>query len=413
LHKFYILILALVFVAEGHICSQDRDLNFYIQSAVRNNPVVNENNSLIATYNLRKELVRTSVKSPSIFATANYLFAPTYNDIGYDSSITSGGLYSALLNLDYPLFRSSAFDVKLMSTDIEQNGFINTILTTKHDIEKNVTDQYTKSYFDLKQIDFINKMIALLDRQKTVVITLASHGLFKFTDISLLDIEYQNQIINLKKQEMLYKQDLLDLNLLAGIDDSSYRTIAAPDSILHKNEVNSSNFTAQFLLDSLKLDLDQRQLELNYKPQLNFFINAGLNAVTYINIQKKFGFSTGFNFTFSLYDGNQVGLNKQLTTIKKNILSNNKNSFIRLNLIRKTNILKKFDDLESLKKAQQTLVENYRSLLDIYANEIPSGQTTVIDFINLLKNYYSAENDLLSTQYQRVTLINEYNYWNW
>ena len=412
MYKYFIaFLIALIF--QGELFPQEKDLNYYILSAGKNNPVLNENNSLIATYNLRKELVKASVTGPSIFTTANYLFAPTYKDFGYDSAITNGGLYSALINVDFPLFKGSALNIKLKSAEIDQNTYINNISTTKHDIEKNISDQYLKSFTDLKQIDFINEQIELLKTQREVVITLAHSGLFKISDIKLLDIEYRNQIINLNKQEISYKQDLLDLNLLAGISDTSYVTIKEPDIRLNKYEVNKSNYLTQYEIDSLKLDMDQKQLELNYKPQLDFFVNGGLNAVTYKDIEKKFGFSTGLNFTFNLYDGNQLKLNEQMANIKKNILSNYKSIFIKQNKIRKANILKEITELDSLYNNQKEQVLNYRSLLDIYGNEIPTAQVTVIDYINVLKKYYSAENDMLLTGYQRIILINEYNYWNW
>ncbi len=378
-----------------------------------NNPVVYENNSLIGTYNLRKEIARKSITSPTLTATGNYLFAPTFNGFGYDSSITNGGLYSALLNFDYPLFKGAALNLKLKSTELDQNTYMNTILTTRHDLEKNITEQYIKAYFDYKQIDFIKEQIELLNTERRVVIALASNGFYKISDIKLLEIETQGQIINLKKQEIQYRQDLLDLNVLAGVKDTSYHIISEPELRLNMQAVEKSNFLTQYELDAMKLELDQSQLELNYKPQVDIFANAGLNAVTYIDIEKKIGFSTGFNLTFSLYDGNQVDLNRQLTTIRKNIAQNNKNNFIRLNGIRKENILKKIDDLDSLTAEQEKQIENYKSLLDVYGSEISTAQLSVIDYINELKNFYTAKNDLLSTQNQKIVLIDEYNYWNW
>jgi outer membrane protein TolC len=404
--------MILIIILSKLCVSQERNLNFYIQSAIRNNTTINENNVLTASYNLRQKIARSSVISPNIFTTANYLFAPTFKDIGYDSAITNGGLYSALLNFDLPLFRGSVLNVKLKNTEIEQENYSHIITSTKHDIEKSVTDQYVKTYYDLQQIYFIRENLELLKSQRAIVGSLASNGLLKISDLKLLDIESQNEAITLMKQETFYRSDILDLNLFAGISDSESVIISKPN-IEKKEEVYESNFMVQFRLDSLKLEIEQRQFELNYKPQLDFFINGGLNAVTYKDIQKKIGFSTGFNFTFSLYDGNQKELNGQFTSIKKNILSNNKKNFLRLNQIRKSNLLKEIADLDSLNKAEQLQVENYMSLLDIYSNEISTAQISVIDYINTLKNYYSVKNELLLTQFQRINLISEYNYWNW
>jgi outer membrane protein TolC len=396
-----------------NINAQVKDLNYYIETAIKNNPVLNENKVLLTSYDLRKELVRASTVKPMIFTTANYLFAPTYKDYGYDSAITNGGLYSVLLNLDYPLFRNSALDLRLKNSQLEQNTYSNNISLTEHDIKKNITDLYVKAYLDLKQIDFMEEMLGILYAQKNILDSLAAYGLAKMSDIKLLDIEYQNQAINKIKQENIYREDFLELNLQAGIYDSTIIKVPDPQISLNRTVVQKSRYLVQYESDSLKLEMEEKISELSYQPQLNFFINTGLNAVTYNDILKKIGLSAGLNFTFSLYDGNQKNLNRQFTIVKKNILSNYKNKFIKENHIRITNITKQLDDLDKIIVLQQKQIENYTSLLDMYRNQILTGQLSIIDFINTLKYYASARNDLLTTEGERLTLINEYNYWNW
>lgn len=417
LHYFTVLSLllpyALIFTLFVNINAQDRDLNYYIETAIKNNPILNENKVLLTSYDLRKELVRFSTVKPLIFTTANYLFAPTYKDYGYDSAITNGGLYSVLLNLDYPLFRNSALNLRLKNTQLEQNTYINNISLTEHDIKKNITDQYVKAYLDLKQLDFMDEMLEILETQKNILDSLAAYGLAKMSDIKLLDIEYQNQAINKIKQENIYREDFLELNLLAGIYDSTIIHIPDPHINLNDFVVQKSGYLVQYETDSLKLEMEEKISELNYQPQLDFFVNGGLNAVTYNDILKKVGVSAGLNLTFSLYDGNQRNLNRQLTLIKKNILSNYKNNFIKQNQIRKTSITKHIDDLDSIIVLQKKQIENYTALLDMYKNQILTGQLSIIDFINTLKNYAGAKNDLLTTEGEKLTLINEFNYLNW
>lgn len=349
---------------------------------------------------------------PILNITANYLFAPTFNGIGYDSAITNGGLYSALFNFDYPLFRGSALDVKLKSTEIEQNTFKNSITSAKHEIDKNVTDKYIKAYLDIKQIENTKEVLEILKAERAIIVALASQGLYKISDIKLFDIESQDLAITQVKQENTYKSDIYDLNLTANIHDTTIVIISDPNIALSHN-VTNSNFFLQYQLDSLTLVNQQEQINLNYKPQLDVFFNAGLNAVTYIDIQKKFGFSTGINFTFSLYDGNQRSLNSQFTRIKMDILSTNKKKFITQNQLRKDNLVRELNDLDYVRKAQQSQIENYQSLLDLYKDEIPTGQVSIVDFINTVKNYVNFRSDIISNENQRLSIINEFNYWNW
>ncbi|MGA2667624.1 MAG: TolC family protein [Ignavibacteria bacterium] len=411
--KILIVIPFILFGLIQHICSQERTLNFFIESAINNSPVIKENKTLLNTYAVQKEFIRAVTTKPSLFTTANYLFAPTFGEFGYDSAVTNGGLYSLMLNFDYPLFRSTIYEVKLKNIQEDQSTYNNTIALTKHEIERDVTDQYLKAFYDLKQIDYIDEIIGYLETQKAVLESLAKNNLVMMTDIKMLDIEYQNQVISRYKQENLFRSDLMQLNLMAGIKDTALFTLQEPDISLNNSKIVRSNFLTQFETDSTRLELEQKMFELNYNPQLDFFVNGGLNAVTYHDIQKKVGFSMGFNFTFSLYDGNQRSLNGQLTRIRQDIISNNKYNFIKQNDIRKANILKELDDLENAGKLQETQSGNYISLIDLLEQEIAAGLVPVVDYINTLKNYISVKNDLLSIQSQRLTLINEYNYRNW
>ena len=99
-----IFALILIFTFHTDIFSQTKNLNYYVENAVKNSPVIKENTKLISTEALRKELIYSQYKKPHIFGTANYLFAPSFGEVGYDSAVTNGGLYSALINLEMPLF---------------------------------------------------------------------------------------------------------------------------------------------------------------------------------------------------------------------------------------------------------------------------------------------------------------------
>jgi outer membrane protein TolC len=406
-------ILFFLFHASVICYSQQRNLNFYIQSAINNNPVINENRALTTTYLTQKELVKASTTSPTLFTTANYLFAPTFGEYGYDSSVTNGGLYSVMLNLEYPLFRGSAYSIKLKNLQTDQSTYKNTIALTEHDIEREVTDQYIKAYIDRKQIDYTDEILGYLSSEREVLESLAKNDLAMMTDIKLLDIEYQNQVIGRVEQVNQYRSELMQLNLAAGIQDTSLIELAKPDIPFNKANVPNSNFLVQYQIDSIKLETEQKLFELNYQPQLDFFMNSGLNAVTYKDIYKKVGFSLGFNFTFGLYDGNQKSLSRQITVIRQDIIAKNKSNFIKQNELRKANILKELDDLEKTYALQQTQSGNYISLINLLQQEISAGLVSVIDYINTLKNYISVKSDLLSIESKRMTLINEYNYRNW
>ena len=264
--KFYKIILPVllcILFSQSYIFSQTRDLGFYVDNAVKSNQTINENKKLITTFDIRKELVFSSLKKPHIFGTANYLFAPTFEDIGYDSAITNGGLYSALINLELPLFNSFVSDARLEDLSNEQKGFENNIITTHHELVKNITDQYIKVYQDQEQIDAANEVLKLLDLQREVVKKLADRGIGKISDLNLLDIEYQTQVINKKQFEVAFETDLMDLNLSAGIRDSAMVELENPNLKLTEPNFRNSYFLESYILDSIKLSTEKKINEIN------------------------------------------------------------------------------------------------------------------------------------------------------
>ncbi|HEY5123671.1 MAG TPA: TolC family protein [Ignavibacteria bacterium] len=395
------------------IYSQPKNLNYYIDNAIITNQVINENRKLITTFDIRKELINSSLNKPKIYSTVNYLFAPSFGEFGYDSAVTNGGLYSALVNLELPLFNGFTSRTKLQEALNEQNTYKNNIITTEHEIFKNVTDLYIKAYQDYEQISTADETLRILDLQREIINAMIERGIGKFSDLKLLDVEYQTQVINKNQLEMVFEKDLMDLNLIAGIRDTSTVELDKPDIKLAADKSLKSYFLESFLLDSLKLITEKDVNESNYKPQLSFFINGGLNAVNYTEIWKKVGMSTGINMTFSIYDGNQKELNNYLIDIRGQNISYQKNYFVYQNEIRKKNILKELSGQEKLLSQQEKQLENYQSLLELYRNLFVSGEVSLLEYINILKNYISFKNEIIINKNQQLIIINEYNYWNW
>jgi len=411
-NKLYFLVLLLLFF-NGNLKSQTKNLEYYIDNAVKTSQSISENKKLMTTYNIRKELINSNLYKPRIFSTVNYLFAPSFGEYGYDSAVTNGGLYSALVNLELPLLNGFTSRTKLEEILNEQNTYKNNIITAEHEINKNVTEQYIKAYIDYEQISTADETIRILDLQREIINAMIDRGIGKLTDLKLLDVEYQTQIINKNQLEIAFEKDLMDLNLLTGIRDTSIIIPDKPDIKLTGDKNIKSYFLESYLLDSLKLITEKNINESNYKPQISFFVNGGLNAVNYTEIWKKVGISTGINMTFSLYDGNQKDLNNYLIDIRGQNISGQKNFFRYQNEIRKKNILKELSGQEKLLALQEKQLENYQSLLELYRNQFVSGEVSLLEYINILKSYVSFKNEIILNKNQQLLIINEYNYWNW
>jgi len=143
------------------------------------------------------------------------------NYYGQDLGLTNGGQYQALVTVSIPLFyqeRYKAYEEPAQVTSLVNQ---NNIKLAIHDIEKFVIDQYILCLLDLQQTKYAKEVLNLLEQQRVIVQKLVSSALLKQSDLSLLNIEYNNFKNQLIVSNANYRRNLMDLNILAGIKDTS------------------------------------------------------------------------------------------------------------------------------------------------------------------------------------------------
>jgi outer membrane protein TolC len=152
--------------------------------------------------------------------------------------------------------------------------------------------------------------------------------------------------------------------------------------------------------------------ELKYKPQLDVFANAGLNAI-YLPTFNRLGISAGLTFSWNLYDGNQRKLEKNKSNVSINTLQFEKNHFITQQEINKDKIKSQLNSLSERTALIQDQLKQYEILYSAYENELKQGLISVMDFKNLLKDITAKKQDYLLLSMEKQLLINSYNYWNY
>jgi len=411
-------------------CMAQNDLSYYINQAVLNSPLIQDNQNLSDAAKAEAERLKAFYTKPQITLTANYLLAPVissdhgknelilnpsdpvkYN--GYDMAASNGGMYQGLLNVNQPVLNGvrgrTASEQMLVTSQINEN----TIRLTSHDIEKFVTDQYILCTQDLKQMNYLKSLIAIVEDQKNIISKLAANGIAKQSDLSLITIEYQTQFNAWNTFNATYRRDLMDLNILCGINDTSYVILPEINLSLKQEEIASSAFTERFRLDSLNLRATQKMFDLKYKPQLNLYANTGLNGVYIPSAPNRFGASAGVSFTMFLYDGKQRTINNKRTEILIRSTESYKNIFITQNAVRKSKALTEIRMLEERMTITESQLEEYKKLMDYYRQEVRNGQLSVVIYINVLKSLALLQRDYVLMQANKQLLINTYNYWNW
>lgn len=424
-----ILIISLILLVGFQTCYA-QDLNFYIEQAKKNSPLIQDNKNLSEAARLEADRLKALYTKAQVTLTGSYLFAPiiTHNNgdskldlnpsggnenySGYDLAASNGGVYQGLININQPLFNRSRYETAVQQTLIGAQINENTIQLTSHDLEKFITDQYILCLQDYKQMEYLANLSRIINDQKNIIAKLVENGIAKQSDLSLLIIEQKTQETTLNTFKATYRRDLMDLRVLCGIPDTTYQIL---DNItLQKGEdVAVSRFTERYRLDSLNLVAAQKIFELKYKPIVGAFANTGLNAVYAPTIPNRFGMSAGINFTMNITDGKQRRITQKRTEVLLRSTSLYKTFFYTQNNIRKNRILAELKSIDERLTLTEDQLKEYQKLLEFYKQELSRGQISVINYITVLKNMAITQRDFVLIQTNKQLLINLYNYWNW
>jgi outer membrane protein TolC len=420
-NNIFLLFLALLLCP---LLTAQNDLQFYLNSAFRNNPILNESQNNICVKKLDKSLTEAEYAYPQINFTANYLFVPYFNNdkivtanpgpnaIGYDASVTNGGLYSAQVNVTKNIFNGGVIDTYNNQTDLQIKSNELNYELTKHNLEKDVIDQYITCWQTQELYILSVSTTNTLQQQLGITKNLMTKGLVKQSDYLLLKIEFETQQLAALQVLASLKSSIYQLNVLAGMQDSAIVTL---DTVkLNKTVLDGhSKFFNQYENDSLLILNQQNVFETKYYPQLNLFFNAGLNAVELNDIQRKFGLSAGFNFSLPIYDGSQKSITRQQSQINlSTIVSNRKNQETLL----KNKIKESSSQVEYYTGSLQSItsqLEDYDKIIILLNSELMHGQLSMVDYITIIKNYFDLKKNKISSSAAYQQAVNQFNYWNW
>ncbi len=400
------------------------DLNFYLKKAYENSPALKEIKNLESVAKLQNELNYSQNSAFQTYLSADYLFAPYFNNngkiisanpdpkaIGYDAGITNGGLYSALVNVEKSIFNGGLTSSLKRQIDIqqEQNKFNYDI--EQRSLKRMITEQYLNAYQSLMNFHLTEEVVKNIEAQLKLTGELVEKGYAKSQNYLLLKIELQSQQISLKENFQTYKNDLLQLNSLCGIKDTQTVFIDSVQ-IQMDNGKNKFNFLEKYKLDSLAAANQQELFETKYQPQVKLFFNTGLNAVDIEGIQRKFGFSAGINFQLPVFDGGQKSITRQQNEIAINTINNYKH-FTAVNIENQKQILISNIKIigDNLKNLSDQL-KNYNDLIALSNKQLRTGDISMIDYLTILRNFIELRKAKIEKEISLQREINNYNYWN-
>lgn len=402
-----------------------RNLDYYLQAAYNNNPTIIEQHNLIKINNLQRRLDYSQNSGFQIYLTTGYIFAPYFNNssglittnpdqtaIGYDIALTSGGLYSTLINVEKNLFNTAIIDALDKQRTIAEQTYKNNIELLKRDLRKQITDQYLQTYLAIKFHNLTNEIISYMQDQLTILGELVETGMAKQSEYLLLSIEIDNQRISANDYYSQYVNNLFELNSMCGIKDTTIAQLEMVNLEFQNNRTSSELFK-KFELDSISIINQQQIFETKYNPQVMIYFNSGLNAVELSNIQRKFGMSAGLNLSMPIYDGNQRSITQQQTSVYLETIKTYRTNLENQIQNQRKSIVNKIITLKNNLNSLRDQIDNYNAIIKISEKELQQGQISMIEYLTILKNYLDFKKNMINAEINYQLEINNYNYWNY
>jgi hypothetical protein len=411
------------------VSAQERDLDYYIGQAKLNSPLINKalNDNKIVTFDLQQ--INRILTNPEINFISGVTLAPIISHdngmnqfqlasegatdyLGHDLALTDGGQYQALVSVRQPLLSRSKYKVYENKADVSQRINNNIVSLTVHELEQIVGYQYVLCLQAKQQALTSLVLMNELNDQVLTMQTLVENAVYKHTDLMILQIEAMNYEAQYRTNIADYRTSLYDLNQVCGISDTTVVELADLQLTLTPESTGRSNFLASYHLDSLNVIADLTISELKYKPKLDLFADAGLNA-SYLPYLKRTGLSTGFTFTWNIFDGNQRKIQREKSAIDLQTLEFEKQSYMTVNEINRKKILDQINALDQRITLSEKQAGQYDRLYEVYSRELTVGEVSIMDFKNLVKDMAAKKQEILQQRLERQLLINSYNYLNY
>jgi hypothetical protein len=378
--------------------------------------------------NSQKQYLKNVYTHAQTLLSGNYLFVPiiekangttsfkwnaqSANDYyGYDLGVNSGSLQCGV-TYTKPLLENNVYKEAESQINVQQDILKNNIHLNRHDIERNVIDQYILCLLDRNQIDYSDSISKLLTTQIEFITRLAYAGQAKQSDIQVINIEQNANKEKKASYIQSYHTHLMELNALCCINDTT--TVGLRKIALNKNKgIVESQFLKKYELDSLNIISSQRVYETKYKPQLSLFVNYGIQTAHYSTMYKNIGLSAGLTFSMLLSDGKLKKIKRHEVEASLSSVSIYKDNLIRQNEIHRSQCTSVINDFDTRIRLLDIQLKEYNRLLDMSQKEIRAGQMSVFDYITILKNIISARQQKIIVEANRQLAVNAYNYYNW
>lgn len=408
-NKFFII---LFFLAPCFLFAQNKNLSFFINTAVNNSPQLYEYRNLILSNRIDSQLIIAGNRF-QVSGNSNSYYAPVINGYGYDAAITNGQQLQALIAVTKQIYNKKNLEIQFQSLRLQRDSLNISSAITTQDIKKSVIAQYITTYGDQLQLDFNDEVIGLLSNEDSILKKLTQKNVYKQADYLSFLVTLQQQMLTRNQLAVQYKNDFATLNYLTGIVDTFTMRLDEPDITVIKNLLyDSSAFLLKYKVDSLRLLNEKALIDLNYRPKVNLFADAGYESSLMLMPYKNFGTNIGINLTIPIYDGHQKQLQYTKINIEERTRQRQKEFFNNQLQQQLQQLQQQLSSLESLSEPVNNQIKYLETLINVNGKLLETGDIKITDYVLGLNNYISAKNLVVQNMIARYQIINQLNYWN-
>ena len=406
------LIIFFIFFLPLFSSAQNKNVDYFINQSIANDPKFTELQNLILANKIDSQLIVAGNKF-QINGSGNAYYAPIINGWGYDETITNGQQLSALVALNKQIYNKRNLSLQFKSLQLQNDSLANFSAIYQQDLKRAIITQYIFTYGDQLNLKFNDELISLLTKEEKILKTLTEKNVYKQADYLSFLVTLQQQQLTRNQLMVQYKNDYATLNYLAGIIDTVTETLSAPDLQvkLNLNEI-SSPFFLTFKIDSLQIENERLRAEVQYRPKVNLFSDAGYQSTFILTPYKNFGYNIGINLTVPIYDGHQKRLQFTKLDIEERTRQKRHEFFYKQYQQQIQQLQQHLNDLQTLSEPVNKQITYLETLIKVNGRLLETGDIRITDYVLALNNYITAKNLLVQNQIEQYQVIQQLNYWN-
>jgi outer membrane protein TolC len=407
----YIILLFFLYAATLH--AQERNLDFYIKTALQNAPVFRDMRNQAALNRQDSLLIRAALR-PQVVAGSAATIAPNVRGFGYDPALSNGGFFNALVGVSKPVFvPKQNLDAQFRALAVQNEGLQNYARLSGQDLRRSVGAQYITAYGVAQQLAFNLETLELLRREDVVFKRLTEQNIYRQTDYLTFLTSLRQQETTVLQLDMQHKNELAALNYLCGLSDTSSVILPDPALIMPVLPViENTIFYQQYTIDSLRILANDQLIDIPYRPVVSVFGDAGFNSSFLSQGWKNAGLSVGVSATMLLYDGDQRRLKHEKTMLLENTRQGYRDFFLQQYQQEITQARQQLAALDQLDVSVQAQLRTARLLVEANGRLLRTGDARVVDYLVAIGNQLNAQNQLTLNQINRLQILNQLHFRN-